>query len=137
MSRRSGFLMDTHTFLWFLMESDRLSDTVLRTIQDVDNTIYVSVVSIWELSLKYAIGKLMLKGTDPTAMLATAREVGILELSLEFEDCASYHLLPAKEGHKDPFDRMLVWQAISHKMPILSKDSSFQQYRQDGLQLVW
>jgi PIN domain nuclease of toxin-antitoxin system len=129
--------MDTHTFLWFLMESDRLSDKVLQTIQDADNALYISAVSIWELSLKYAIGKLQLKGTDPRAMLAAARENGILELALTHEDCASYHLLPAKDEHKDPFDRMLIWQAISRRMPILSKDNSFQQYRPDGLELIW
>jgi PIN domain nuclease of toxin-antitoxin system len=129
--------MDTHTFLWFLMESDRLSDTALEIIQDTNTAIYISMVSIWELSLKYSIGKLELKGTDPDAMLAAALDVGILELSLTLNDCASYHLLPTKENHRDPFDRMLIWQAISHKLPILSKDISFQQYRQDGLALIW
>jgi PIN domain nuclease of toxin-antitoxin system len=87
--------------------------------------------------LKYSIGKLALKGTDPAALLAAALKEGILELPLALEDGASYHLLPAKENHRDPFDRMLIWQAISHRMPILSKDSSFQQYRQDGLELIW
>jgi PIN domain nuclease of toxin-antitoxin system len=129
--------MDTHTFLWFLMESGRLSETVVEIIRNADNAVYISMASIWELSLKYSIGKLDLKGTDPNAMLAAALKGGILELSLTSEDCALYHLLPIKEGHRDPFDRMLIWQAISRRMPILSKDSSFQQYRPNGLELIW
>ncbi|MDR1082861.1 MAG: type II toxin-antitoxin system VapC family toxin, partial [Coriobacteriales bacterium] len=92
MNRRSNFLMDTHVFLWFLMESSRLSDTVLEIVRDAGSTVYVSAVSLWEISLKYSIGKLELKGTDPDAMLAAASENGILELSLTPEDCASYYL---------------------------------------------
>jgi PIN domain nuclease of toxin-antitoxin system len=129
--------MDTHTFLWFLMDGSRLSDTVLEIVQNVNNAVYVSMVSMWELSLKYSIGKLELKGTDPGEMFAVASKGGILELSLTSEDCASYHLLAVKEHHKDPFDQMLIWQAISRKMPVLSKDRSFEQYRQDGLELIW
>jgi PIN domain nuclease of toxin-antitoxin system len=137
MGGRSGFLMDTHTFLWFLMDGSQLSDAVLEIVRNVNNAVYVSMISMWELSLKYSMGKLKLEGTDPGTMLAAALREGILELSLTHEDCASYHLLATKEDHKDPFDRMLIWQAISHEMPILSKDSSFQQYRQNGLELIW
>lgn len=137
MSGRAAVLMDTHTFLWFLMKSSRLSNTALSILQNADNAVYFSMVSLWELSLKYSIGKLELRGTDPRAMRLAALDVGALELSLTPEDCASYHLLPTKEDHRDPFDRMLIWQAISRKMPLLSKDRAFHQYRKDGLELIW
>ena len=66
-----------------------------------------------------------------------AKEMDISIISLQENEAISFHELPNKENHKDPFDRMLIWQAITHDIIILSKDHDFAQYQIDGLKLVW
>ena len=130
------YLLDTHTLLWAVFEPDKLTEKVEKLIQDPTNQVFVSVISFWEISLKYNIGKLELINTSPETLPEIAEEMGIEILDVKSDEAASFYKLP-RLAHKDPFDRMVIWQAVLRKMMLVSGDREFRQYRQYGLRLVW
>lgn len=130
------YLLDTHTFLWTIFESTRLSVQVRSILSDCENTVYVSSVTFWEISLKFNLGKLELETYTPEQLPHLAKELDFLMLPIEPEQAANFYRLP-KIAHKDPFDRMLIWQAISKNLILLSKDNQFEQYHQYGLKTLW
>ncbi|MBP6002109.1 MAG: type II toxin-antitoxin system VapC family toxin [Pyrinomonadaceae bacterium] len=127
-------LLDTHAFLWTISEVSRLPPLARRTIEDKSNQVFVSAVSLWEISIKVRIGKLRLGWDDDLVTAAT--NAGIETLPLTPEEAASYGDL-AEPSHKDPFDRMLIWQAINRKLVLVSGDSTFKRFESDGLALLW
>jgi PIN domain nuclease of toxin-antitoxin system len=129
-------LLDTHTLLWTLFDPSRLSKKSTDSIQNPDITVLVSIVSLWEISLKYATGKLELSGVVPDDFPAIVRQSGFDILPIDASDAATFHHLPRME-HKDPFDRLIIWQAISHKLTLISHDSAFAAYRKLGLKVLW
>jgi PIN domain nuclease of toxin-antitoxin system len=129
-------LLDTHTFLWMAMKPSSLSKRAKAAIADSANDIWISTISFWEISLKYRLGKLELKGVDPTQLPKLAEKMGLSILDLGAVDSSSYHLLPS-EARKDPFDRMLVWQAIRNGLILISKDRELAAYSKHGLTLLW
>lgn len=131
-----NYLLDTHTLLWSLFEPDHLGKNALQLLQDQQNTIYVSVVSIWEISLKYAIGKLELQGVTPEDFPDLVRQTGFKLLPLAEQHAASFYRLPRLE-HNDPFDRLLIWQAINARLTFISKDKACAAYQTHGLNIVW
>ena len=131
-----NYLLDTHTFLWATMHPEQLSHDARTILLDVANDIYVSVVTFWEVSLKLALGKLDLEGTTPEALPEAAIQMGFTLLSLAPQDAATFYQLPRFQ-HKDPFDRMLVWQSICQHLTLLSKDPDLRQYQAHGLRVVW
>ena len=131
-----SYLLDTHAFLWSLFNPELLSGKAGSLIRNPDNTVYVSVVSLWEISLKYALGKLELTNIAPENLPDAAQQMGLDILALEAGEAASFYRLPPS-GHKDPFDRLLIWQAMQHKMTLISKDAKFGDYRKIGLKSVW
>jgi PIN domain nuclease of toxin-antitoxin system len=130
------YLLDTHTLLWAVFEPDKLTEKVEKLIQDPTNQVFVSVISFWEISLKFNIGKLELINTSPENLPEIAEEMGIEILDVKSDEAASVYKLP-RLAHKDPFDRMVIWQAVLRKMMLISSDREFRQYRQYGLRLVW
>lgn len=130
------YLLDTHAFLWAAMMTRHLSPRVRRIIEDRTISVGVSVVSFWEIALKHSLGKLPLVGTAPEELPATAHYLGLGVVPLHPEDAASIHRL-ARTTHKDPFDRMLVWQCLRQAMALISADRSLHSYREFGLELVW
>src|SRR5690606_14796673 len=133
---RMSYLLDSHTFLWALLEQKKLSPKVLDLLQDATHPVFVSSVSFWEISLKFRLGKLDLAGVSPEELPESARESGFDLLPPTPSEAAGYHLLEA-EWHRDPFDRMLIRQAITHDLTLLSKDKTISQYRSLGLKVVW
>jgi len=131
-----GYLLDTHTFLWTFFESSHLSHKVHSILFDRNNMIYVSSVTFWEISLKFSLKKLELGTYLPEQLPSLAKKIGFLTLAIEPEESANFHRLP-KIAHKDPFDRMLIWQAISKNLVLLSKDTQFKQYSEFGLKTIW
>jgi len=130
------YLLDTHTFLWSIFDSNRLSVPVRSILSKSENNIYVSSVTFWEISLKFSLGKLELENHTPEQLPTLAKQMDFITLAIEPEEAASFYCLP-KVGHKDPFDRMLIWQAISKNLVLLSKDKQFENYRQYGLKSLW
>jgi PIN domain nuclease of toxin-antitoxin system len=131
-----SYLLDTHALLWTLLEPARLGKKAADCIRNPDVTVYVSIVSFWEISLKYATGKLELSGVTPDDFPAIVRQSGFDILPIADTDAATFHRLPRME-HKDPFDRLIIWQAISRKLPLISQDSAFAAYRKLGLKVIW
>lgn len=123
--RRLRALLDTHTFIWWLKDDPNLSSSARRTITNPDVEIYVSAATIWEIATKIRIGKL-----DPTPF-----QTG-LEVEVRAENFSSIAVTPAhaeKAGsldhkHKDPFDRMLIAQALVEGLVIISNEALFDQF---------
>jgi PIN domain nuclease of toxin-antitoxin system len=105
------YLLDTHVFLWTIVDPKRLSEKAISLIENNEHTIFISAVSLWEISLKYALGKLNLIGLEPNGLLNQARDLGFDLIPLSPELAASHYKLN-NNWHRDPFDRMLVWQVI-------------------------
>lgn len=131
------YLLDTHTLIWALIESSKLSDTAVEIIEDRKNKIYVSAISFWEVSLKTLKKKFSFTGLEIKEIPQLTEKVGFSLLPLKAEEAISYHDLPQMRDHKDPFDRMLIWQAIVNGFTLISKDPAFSQYKKSGLRLIW
>jgi PIN domain nuclease of toxin-antitoxin system len=131
-----NYLLDTHSFLWALFEDERLSRKVRETIKNPENEIYASIITYWEISLKYSIGKLKLHGITPKELPGQAKQVGIETLYLSEHQASTFHLLP-KINHKDPFDRLITWQSISTDIILISKDEEIKKYKRHGLKILW
>ena len=123
-----NLLLDTHGFLWSLFTPDKLSKAALREIKSPNNDVAVSVVTFWEISLKYALGKLELTGVKPEELPDFAGKMDMKILPITAAEASSFHKLP-RLSHKDPFDRIIIWQAIQRKMTLVSKDRDFKAYR--------
>lgn len=132
----SDYLLDTHSFLWSVFEPERLSKPVHAELANRSSTVYVSSVSFWEIALKVGIGKLVLTNCLPEELPGIADGLGYLPLPMEADEAASFYRLP-RYAHKDPFDRMLIWQAVERELILISKDSAFDAYRAMGLQTFW
>ena len=114
-------LLDTHLLLWALSAPARLPAPARRLIQDAD--VYVSAASIWEISIKAALGKLR---ADPNEVLAALEPAGFLSLPIAGEHAARVASLP--QVHRDPFDRLLIAQALVEPMRLISTDGALQGY---------
>lgn len=130
------YLLDTHTFLWAYGQSDRLPKTVKATIENTTSEVLVSAVSFWEIAIKLRLKRLDVGGKSATELLTEARKMGFLILDLDAEEAASHQNL-TEETHFDPFDRMLIWQAVQQKLTLISADGAFQRFIPDGLELLW
>jgi PIN domain nuclease of toxin-antitoxin system len=114
-------LLDTHLLLWALAAPSRLPPIARRIIEESD--VFVSAASIWEISIKASLGKL---AADPRDVLAALEPAGFLALLVSGEHAARVAALPPL--HRDPFDRMLVAQALSEPMRLLTNDAALAGY---------
>jgi len=130
------YLLDTHVFLWKVANSERIPAKVLSETENPDNEIFVSAVSLWEIAIKTRIGKMDLGGVSTDDLIPLASKMGIATLSLNPNEAITYVRLK-ESTHNDPFDRMLIWQAISRKMTLVSGDKNFKHFAKDGLKLLW
>jgi PIN domain nuclease of toxin-antitoxin system len=121
-------LLDTHALLWSLEGNANLSSTAREVIENEGNEVLVSVVSAWEMSVKRALGKL----TAPYELEEALAEVGFIQRLVRFADCNRLSALPPI--HRDPFDRMLISQAMEDGIPLVTKDELISRY---PLQTIW
>jgi PIN domain nuclease of toxin-antitoxin system len=128
----SDLLLDTHTFLWWVQDSRELSAKARRAISSADATCYVSIASVWEMSIKAALGKLKLAVSveELVATQIAANSFKLLDVS--FRHAARVELLPTH--HSDPFDRILIVQAQTNSLSIVSRDGAFSDY---DLKVLW
>jgi len=131
------YLIDSCVLLWLAMESNKISPRARTIIADPHIDVYASTISFWELSLKHSIGKLTLEGVEVEDLLEILFESGLSLIGLNEQESSSFHRLPVVAGHRDPFDRMLIWQSITRGMTLISNDSRFEYYRSFGLRLLW
>ncbi len=130
-----NYLIDTHYALWALFEPEKIPAKIVKIFENEEDEKYVSGISLWEISLKYSIGKLELYGTNPEGVYDSLLEAGFKVLDLKNIDAATFFRLPLIEDHKDPFDRLLIWQAIQNNLIFLTKNRKIEQYRKNGLSL--
>ena len=125
-------LLDTHVFLWWIMDDPRLSAKAREMIAAPETIVYVSAATVWEIAVKSQIGKLSLaqpvKQYIPTQMTTN----GFIDLPITLDHALHIHSLPLH--HRDPFDRMLVAQSQLEDMPILSADPLLSRYTVD---IIW
>lgn len=131
-----NYLLDTHVLLWTLFESRKLSPKIKNIILNTENNIMVSIFSFWEISLKYGLGKISLNNVKPDDLPEIAQKAGMELLFADPIELASFYKLP-KTYHKDPFDRIIIWQCIQNDYILLSKDIQMQQYLDFGLNVTW
>jgi len=118
----SRYLLDSHIFLWWLSDADRLEKKIYDIISDSKNQIYISAATIWEIAIKEALGKLKVD----TNLSEAIKECGFIELKLSAK-CADFtKKLP--HIHKDPFDRMLISQAMQEDLILISADRFIKEY---------
>ena len=119
-------LIDSCTFLWIAAEPKRVSRRASELFQNPENEAYLSTISTWELTIKISLGRLELP-SDPNSYIPQLRtKLGIETLPLDEQSC--FHLTRLPLLHRDPFDRMLICQAIEHGMTILTPDELINQY---------
>ncbi|MCP4682546.1 MAG: type II toxin-antitoxin system VapC family toxin [Desulfobacterales bacterium] len=116
-------LLDTYIFLWWLFDDSRLSKRIRQLIRNIDNTVYISAASVWEISTKYRLGKLPEAASVARNVPLWIERAGFGSLSVTPEHAqlaGSWDI-----AHRDPFDRMLAAQAKSEKLPLVSIDRAF------------
>jgi len=118
-------LLDTNALIWLLEDSDRLGPAARTAILDDANSLLVSTVSLFEMAIKIRIGKLAL---DLSEVLARLQESDVGRLDIEDRHCLAMAKIEAAPPHRDPFDLMLVAQAISDGLTIISGDAVMRHY---------
>ncbi len=125
-------LLDTHTLLWFIAGSASLSAYTRSLIEDAANEKFVSIVSIWETAIKVSIGKMSLSAPFDVLFPHQLEVNGFELLPIKVEHTSVLTTLPFH--HRDPFDRLLIAQAIEEKLTLLSVDNVFDDY---GVTRLW
>ena len=131
------YLLDTHTLVWYMFGSERISKKAKEIILKEENKIYINSASLWEIAIKIVIGKLDEKIFDLPLFIRMCRQCKITILPVNENSALAYKKLPLKDNNRDPFDRMIVSCAIENGFTLLSGDGKFEQYITDGLQLLW
>lgn len=127
-----NILLDTHTFLWFIAGDNQLDNHARHLIEDLNNDRFLSIASLWEITIKSSIGRLSVP-LPPSLFIRDqvwANAIDLLAIRPEHLDVL--HDLPYH--HKDPFDRLLIAQAMSENLVLITKDPSFQAY---DVRLAW
>ena len=127
-------LLDTHTLLWFLEDSKRLSRKATKTITGQRNQIFVSDITFFEISIKVNIGKLKLKRDIRSCMHFTMENFA--RVTLDHEHIVTYQSIACRGSHRDPFDRMLIAIAKHEGMTLLTSDDKFDAYK-DLINIIW
>lgn len=130
------YLFDTHAFLWSVFNPEKLSVSAKNIFKQTENPLALSVVTFWEISLKYEMGKLTLTNCKPDDLVKIADKLAFDLLELTPAQASTFHQLPRK-AHEDPFDRIIAWQAIQEKMTLISKDEELDCYQEQGLIRFW
>jgi PIN domain nuclease of toxin-antitoxin system len=126
------YLIDTHAFIWFITNDGRLGERAYEEISNIENEVVLSIASLWEMAIKTSLGRLDL-GKPFRALIPrelVANEIGLLSISPK-------HLSVVAElplHHRDPFDRLIIAQAMIEGIPVVSHDGDFPQY---PVQIVW
>lgn len=125
-------LLDTHSYLWFVGGDARLSAPARQTIEDLANEIFISPASLWEIAINVSLGKLSLGGPYEQFIPAELQRQKIAVVPIEVAHLAVVAQLPLH--HRDPFDRLIIAQALTEGMPVISVDEAFDTY---GVPRIW
>ena len=121
-----AYLLDTHTFLWFISGDKQLPESVVKKIEDISQPCFISVASFWEIAIKIQIGKLKLEmSLEELYRFAEINQIEIININEKH----LIALLKLSLTRNDPFDRLIIAQAISEKLIVLTKDKEFKKYK--------
>ncbi|AUD00456.1 type II toxin-antitoxin system VapC family toxin [Spirosoma pollinicola] len=124
-------LLDTHTLLWFYSGDEALSNNLRETIKSPANACFISIASLWEITIKVSLGKLELN-TSILELFDFLERNQFWVLPIEFNHLVELQRLP--NHHRDPFDRLIIAQALAENLAVATRDSFFSQY---GLTITW
>ncbi|HUD15108.1 MAG TPA: type II toxin-antitoxin system VapC family toxin [Terracidiphilus sp.] len=125
-------LVDTHALLWWMGGDARLSELALGILEDGANQRLVSIVSLWEIAIKISLGRLPTSGLNVTRIAEQLREQDFVMIPVRLGDLVRIEKLPWI--HRDPFDRLLIAQALEEDAPLLTSDGLIRQY---AVQTIW
>ena len=121
-----AYLLDTHTFLWFVAGDKQLPESVKAKIKDIGKLCFLSVASLWEITIKHQIGKLTLNiSLEELFEYADRNQIEVIQISNEH--LLTLSLLPGH--HSDPFDRLTVSQALAENLTLITKDKGLKKYK--------
>ena len=126
------YLLDTHAFLWFVIDDKRISTNAKSIIKDSKNEIFFSAASAWEMAIKIKLNRLKIKGNLESFIIEQLSANNILPLSITISHSLYTERLP--QFHKDPFDRIIIAQSIVENLQLISADKDIRKY---NLKLVW
>lgn len=121
-----SYIIDTHTFLWFINDHVSLSSTAREIIQHPDNPIYLSIASVWEMAIKVSLNKLEMPSPFNDFIEQQLVENSIALLHIKTDHIGIVAAMPFH--HRDPFDRLIIAQALHESYAIIGKDDIFDQY---------
>jgi PIN domain nuclease of toxin-antitoxin system len=130
------FLLDTHILLWLMFNVKQVPKPLLDILAKKENLLYISAVSLWEISIKYKLGKLDIGNYTPLELMLLCKEYNIIVIDLKAEETSTLYKLEATY-HKDPFDRILIWQAIQNNYTFITDDKNIKLYKSEGLKTIW
>lgn len=125
-------LLDTHTFLWLILDHPQLSNKAKKLFLNVENELFLSIASIWEIAIKSSLRKLVLKQPIARFIPEQLQYNNITQLDIHFRHVTTVATLAFH--HRDPFDRLLISQALTENLLILSNDIAFDAY---AIQRIW
>ena len=126
------YLLDTHTFLWWVTDDRRLSPRARALIRDPENEVLFSAASAWEIAIEAQLGRIVLRGDPREVIPRQVAANGFAQLAIETPHALEVAALPLL--HPDPFDRLLVAQALLEELPLLSVDPAVAQY---NVLVIW
>jgi PIN domain nuclease of toxin-antitoxin system len=127
-----NILLDTHAFLWYLNGDENLSDKARKSIEKKNSVIYISIASIWEISIKIGLKKLKID----VSLEELENQISLnnfIILPIKFEHIIELSKLDYH--HRDPFDRILIAQSLTEKITVITKDDHFNHYK--GINSIW
>jgi PIN domain nuclease of toxin-antitoxin system len=130
-----NYLVDSHILLWSLIESKRLSGSISRLLINEENIIYYSPINLWEISIKYELKKIDLRGISPDDFFDALLDSFFVCKEINNFDLITSYKLP--KYHKDPFDRFLIWEAIRNDFILMSVDKTMDLYKKEGLKVIY
>ncbi|CAB1076338.1 twitching motility protein PilT [Alkalispirochaeta odontotermitis] len=126
------YLLDTHAFLWFVLDDQRISNEAKSIIEDSKNKIYFSAASAWEIAIKTKLARLKIEGEFESFIIEQLSTNSFVPLSISISHSLYTHRLP--QVHKDPFDRIIIAQSALENLLLISKDREIRKYE---IAMVW
>ena len=121
-------IVDTQSWIWLMVDTDRFSSDTLARLRRAEEDLLVSLASCWEIAIKYSLGKLPLPEPPVSYLPAQLAALGMTLLPIELPHVLNVASLPHRSGHGDPFDRLIISQALMLGLPVLTSDRRFAEY---------
>jgi len=129
-----NILIDTHYLLWSFIDTSKIEKRIFEILMLEENDIYYSQASLWEISIKYTLGKLSLEGITPEDLYQEIKNSQLKCRRFMNDELISFYQLPIE--HRDPFDRIMIWQAIRSDFYLLTRDGQAERYEKHGLKIL-